>query len=112
MNDYYNKEFHNFVGGSSNRERIYLKDLSKLFNRYLDQVKKDGTRYITFKGIIKNIEDLGISKKKGKCCHSCYCWIVIKKKKKAKSNQLWPVLWFQGCSNLKVMKLLLSSLKL
>lgn len=131
LNVYYNEEFDSFVGESNNRERIPLKDLSNLFNRYSDQVNPDGTRCITFEGKIKNIEEFEISKEnESVVIHGTVegylnentsdydddLYIVIfaellSWKKKMKNpinyNQFCDSWFVQGSSNLKDMKLLL-----
>lgn len=135
LNDYYDKEIGSFVNETNNGTRIYPKDLSDLFNRYSDQVNTDGTRFITFEGMIKYVEELGISKGNDSAAtqvitESCLnenisdyngdddLSVVILAKLLSWKNMNDPInyeqfcdSWFvQGCSNLKDMKLLLADL--
>lgn len=61
LNDYYDKELNSFVNEPNNQDKIYPAALTDLFNRYSDQVYPDGTKWITFEGMIKFIEELEIS---------------------------------------------------
>lgn len=140
LNDFYDKELGSFVNEPANPKKIYPTDLTDLFNRYSDQENPDGTKYITFEGMIKFIEELGIFKRNNDTDNSTTTnssternlnlngpeteaddndiSIVILAKLLSWKNMNDPLdyeqfcnSWFmQGCSTLKDMRLLLSDL--
>ncbi|KAG0667027.1 Scaffold-type E3 ligase [Monosporozyma unispora] len=110
LNEFYDKEG-SFTHDREPEQKIYPKDLIDLFEKYADPATADGTRVITFEGMIQFIGDLGLSLEDDLMTIVLAKLLSWKKMTDPITSEEFLSTWFmQGCSHIKEMKIFLAEL--